>query len=186
VRFSEPAFIVVVLIALKVLFSGKEVIGTWHVLGIGITVHRDGLMDGLFLGVRIISAVSLIAVLGFATPFVEFLGALAWLHVPQAFIEISTFAYRCIFLLLDDATVIYYAQKNRLGYSSVRRGVSSFGLLAGALALKAFENSRTCAVAMIQRGYDGSLPSCGQRRLKGAHLALSALFLFLMGVLWRM
>ncbi len=50
VRFSEPAFIVVVLISLKLLFSGSEVIGTWHVLGIGITAHRDGLMDGLLLG----------------------------------------------------------------------------------------------------------------------------------------
>jgi cobalt/nickel transport system permease protein len=186
VRFSEPAFVVVVLIALKLLFSGKEVIGTWHVLGIEITAHRDGLMDGLFLGVRIISAVSVITALGFATPFIEFLGALAWLRVPKAFIEISIFAYRYIFLLFDDATVIYYAQKNRLGYSSVRRGVSSFGVLAGALALKAFENSQHAAVAMIQRGYDGSLPSTGQRRLKGSHLALSALFLFLMAVLWKM
>jgi cobalt/nickel transport system permease protein len=186
VRFSEPAFIVVVLIVLKLLFSGSDVIGTWHVLGIGITAHRDGLMDGLFLGVRIISAVSVIAVLGFATPFVEFLGALAWLRVPKAFIEISIFAYRCIFLLLDDATVIYCAQKNRLGYSSVRRGVSSFGVLAGALALKAFEDSRTCAVAMVQRGYDGSLPASSQRRLKRGHLAASLLFLVLMVVLWRM
>ena len=184
-RFSEPAFIVLVLIALKLLFSGKEVIGTWHVLGIEITAHRDGLTDGLFLGVRIISAVSVIAALGFVTPFVEFLGALAWFRVPKAYIEISIFAYRYIFLLLDDATVIYYAQKNRLGYSGVRRGVSSFGVLAGALALKAFENSQHAAVAMIQRGYDGSLPSCSQRRLKGGHLALSALFLFLMAVLWK-
>ncbi len=186
VRFSEPVFIVVVLIVLKLFFSGKEVIGTWHVLGIEIAANRDGLMDGLFLGLRIISAVSVIAVLGFATPFVEFLGALAWLRVPKAFIEISIFAYRYIFLLLDDASVIYYAQKNRLGYSSVRLGVSSFGVLAGALVLKAFENSGTCAIAMIQRGYDGSLPSTGQRRLKGGHLAMSALFVFLMGVAWRM
>ncbi len=186
VRFSEPAFIVVVLIVLKLLFSGKEVIGTWHVLGIEIHAHRDGLMDGIFLGARIIGAVSLIAVLGFATPFVEFLGALAWLRVPKAFIEISIFAYRYIFLLLDDATVIYCAQKNRLGYSTVRLGVSSFGVLAGALVLKALENSRTCAIAMIQRGYDGSLPSTGNERLKGGHLAMSALFLLLMGVVWRM
>ncbi len=185
-RFSEPAFIVVVLIVLKLLFTGGEVIGTWHVLGVGITAHRDGLMEGLFLGLRIISAVSVIAVLGFATPFTEFLGALAWLRVPKGFIDVSIFAYRYIFLLLDDATVIYYAQKNRLGYSTVRRGASSFGVLAGALVLKAFESSRTCAIAMIQRGYDGSLPSTGQRRLKGGHLAISALFLFLMGVVWRM
>ncbi len=186
VRFSEPAFIVIVLIGLKLFFSGTDVMGTWHVLGVGITAHRDGLMEGLFLGARIIGAVSVIAALGFATPFPEFLGALAWLRVPKAFTEISIFAYRYIFLLLDDATVIYCAQKNRLGYSSVRRGLSSFGVLAGALCLKAFENSSTCAAAMIQRGYDGSMPSMGHERLKGGHLALSAFFLFLMGVAWRM
>ena len=49
------------------------------------------------------------------------------------------FAYRYIFVLLDDATVIYSAQKNRLGYSTIRRGLSSFGVLAGSLTLKAFD-----------------------------------------------
>ncbi len=184
VRFSEPAFIVAMLIAIKFLFSGKEAMGTWHIWGLAITGHWDGLTVGLFLGLRIISAVSLVAVLGFATPFAEFLGALAWLRVPKGFIEISIFAYRFIFLLLDDATVIYCAQKNRLGYSSIRRGISSFGALASALVLKAFDNSQQAALGMIQRGYDGSMPFMSQRRLKSGHLALSAVFLILMAAAW--
>jgi len=142
-------------------------------------------MEGLLMGLRIIAAVSVIAVLGFATPFTEFLGALAWLKVPKGLIEISIFAYRYIFLLLDDAMVIYHAQKNRLGYSSVRRGLASFGVLAGALVLKAFDGSQNAAIAMIQRGYEGRMILSGQERLKARHLAWSALFLLLMGVLWK-
>ncbi|MGD0229856.1 MAG: cobalt ECF transporter T component CbiQ [Syntrophorhabdales bacterium] len=185
-RFSEPLFIVAVLIVIKFLFSGHEVIGSCRIFGIEIAGHRDGLIEGLVLGARIVGAVSMIALLGFATPFTEFLRGLAWLRVPKGLIDVAMFAYRYIFLLLDEATVIYSAQKNRLGYSSIRRGLGSFGVLAGALALKAFDSSQHSALAMIQRGYDGNMPSMGQERLKTGHLALSALFLFLMGIIWRM
>jgi cobalt/nickel transport system permease protein len=185
IRFSEPAFIVAVLIVIKLLFSGHAVMGTVRLPGFELSCHWDGLMEGLLMGLRIIAAVSVIAVLGFATPFTEFLGALAWLKVPKGLIEISIFAYRYIFLLLDDAMVIYHAQKNRLGYSSVRRGLASFGVLAGALVLKAFDGSQNAAIAMIQRGYEGRMILSGQERLKARHLAWSALFLLLMGVLWK-
>ncbi len=172
IRFSEPLFIVAVLIVIKFLFTGKE--NSW-----------DGLIEGLLIGCRIISGVSVIAVLVSATPFSQFLGALSWLRIPKGLIEISMFAYRCIFLLLDDAMVIYNAQKNRLGYSNIRRGFASFGVLAGSLTLKAFDNSQHTAVAMIQRGYDGRMPLTGQRAVTMPELACSALFLLLMGIAWQ-
>jgi cobalt/nickel transport system permease protein len=183
-RFSEPAFIVAVLILLKLFFTGKEVLWTFHLLGTDLTAHRDGLMEGLIIACRIISGVSLIALLSFSTPFTEFLGALTWMRVPRGMVEISIFAYRYIFLLLDDASVIYSAQKNRLGYSSLRRALSSFGVLAGSLTVKAFDNSQHAALAMAQRGYDGRMPLAGQRPLALSQVALSALFIVLMGIAW--
>ena len=39
-----------------------------------------------------------------------------------------------------------------------RRGLRSFGTLAGALVIKAFDNSQTITTAMVQRGYDGTMP----------------------------
>jgi len=184
-RFSAPAFIAVVVIAIKLL-SGREPMGTFRLPGLEVSLYRDGLVDGLLLGLRIMSAASVVALLGFATPFTRLLGALAWLRVPKGIVETALFAYRYIFLLLEDAAVIYNAQKNRLGYSSVTRGVSSLGTLAAALVLKAFDSSQHAAVAMAQRGYDGSMPDVGQERLKKSHLAVSLLFLLLMGVLWKM
>jgi cobalt/nickel transport system permease protein len=186
VRFSEPALIVAVLIAIKCLFGGKEPMAVWRVLGVDITLYRDGLAGGLLLGLRIISAIFVVAVLDFATPFTRLLGALAWFRVPKGIVETALFAYRYIFLLLEDATVIYNAQKNRLGYSSLRRALSSAAALVAALVLKAFDGSQHAAVAMTQRGYDGAMPSMGHERLKTSHLAASTAFLLLMGVLWRM
>lgn len=184
-RFSEPLFIVAVLIVIKCFFTGRQGMGSLHFFGLEITGHRDGLIDGLLIACRIIGGVSLVAALSASTRFTDLLGALAWLRVPKGFIEISVFAYRYIFLLLDDAAVIYGAQKNRLGYSSVRRAFSSFGVLAGSLTLKAFDNSQHASLAMIQRGYDGKMPLMAHRRLKVFEVLLSVLFICLMGLAWR-
>ena len=185
-RFSEPAFVVAVLVLIKCFFTGREAFWTFHFFGLELSGHWDGLVAGLLIACRITGGVSLVAALTASTRFTDLLAALAWLHVPKALIEISVFAYRYVFLLLDDAIVIYSAQKNRLGYSSVRRGLNSFGVLAGSLTLKAFDNSQHASLAMVQRGYDGTMPLMGQRPLKVSQVALSLLFLCLMVMAWRM
>jgi cobalt/nickel transport system permease protein len=128
--------------------------------------------------------VSVVALLGFSTPFTEFMAGLSWFRVPKGFIEILMFAYRYIFVLFEDAQVIYQAQKNRLGYSTVRRGLSSFGTLAGTLTIKAFDHSQNTTVAMVQRGYDGEMPMLVHRPFKSTELFASTLVLLIMGVLW--
>jgi cobalt/nickel transport system permease protein len=183
-RFSEPLFIAVVVLLLKVFFSGKETLFSGNIIGIKVVGHKDGLMEGLLIGSRIISAVSVVAVLGFATPFTEFMAGLSWFRVPKGFIEILMFAYRYIFVLFEDAQVIYQAQKNRLGYSTVRRGLSSFGTLAGSLTIKAFDHSQNTTVAMVQRGYDGDMPMLMHRPFKSSEIFASTLFLLVIGAVW--
>ncbi len=167
-RFSEPLFIVSVLVLLKFFLSG-----------------RDGFIDGLMIACRILGAVSIIAVLGFSTPFTELMAALSWLKIPKGFIEILMFAYRYIFVLLEDAMVIYNAQKNRLGYSSIRRGLGSFGALTGSLILKAFEHSHTITSAMIQRGYDGNMHMLRHKPFKTSEIIASAVVIMTMGFVWK-
>ena len=183
-RFSEPLFIAAVVLLLKFLFSGKDVLFSFNIMGVGIVGHKDGLMEGLRIASRIIGAVSVIAVLGFSTPFTELMAGLSWLKIPRSFIEILMFAYRYIFVLSEDAMVIYNAQKNRLGYSSIRRGLSSFGTLAGSLTLKAFENSQNTTIAMVQRGYDGNMPMLRHKPFRHSEVIASLLFIILMGVIW--
>ncbi len=184
-RFSEPVFIASVVILLKFLFSGQETMFSIKVWGITITGHKDGLMDGLQIGSRILGAVSIVALLGFSTPFTEIMAGLSWLKIPKGLIEISLFAYRYIFVLFEDAMVIYNAQKNRLGYSNVKRGLSSFGTLTGSLTLKAFEHSQNTTTAMLQRGYDGNIPMLKHKPFRFLEVATSVLLVFAMGLVWQ-
>jgi len=183
-RFSEPVFIVLVILFLKIFFSGGEGIFSTDIMGIRITAYREGLAEGISIAGRIIAAISVMAVMVFSTPFTELLAALSWLRVPKAFIEILMYAYRYIFVLIEDAGVIYDAQKNRLGYAAFNRRFSSFGVLVGSLILKAFEHSQNITVAMVQRGYDGNIPLFDQKPFRSSEVFVSLLFISMMGVVW--
>ncbi len=185
-RFAEPLLLAVIVLLLKSFFSGSEPL--WHASpgGIDMTLHRDGLLEGVRIAVRIAGAVAVVAAVGFATPFTELLAALAWLRVPRGLIEVTIFAWRYLFVLADDAQVIHAAQRNRLGYVGLRRGIRSFGTLAGALVIKAFDSSQTMTTAMVQRGYDGTLPLLAHRPFRTAEVLPAATMVFLMGALWRL
>ncbi len=183
-RAAQPLFIAAVILVLKTFFSGQEILFSLNLFGIGLSAHADGFMEGIQITSRIIGGVSLVVALGFATPFIEFVAALSWLKVPKAFIEIMMFAYRYLFLFLDDAHTIYNAQKNRLGYVGLRKGLHSFGVLTGSLVLRGFEQSQKTADAMVQRGYTGDMPILKGEPFRTAELAGAALIMIAGGITW--
>lgn len=183
-RLAEPLLIASILVIIK-LFSGHNELFSLNIAGFVISGYRDGLIEGLLIASRIAGAVSIIILFEFATPFTEIMAGLSWLRIPKTFVEILVFAHRYIFILIEDAMVIYNAQKNRLGYSSIKRGVSSFGILTGSLTLKAFEHSQNITTAMLQRGYDGNLPALKHKPFKSSETVVSILLLIAMGVIWK-
>ncbi|UFS72358.1 cobalt ECF transporter T component CbiQ [Geomonas sp. RF6] len=182
-RFAEPAFIACTLLLLKIFCAGKVPLFTLHLWGLEVLAHRDGLLEGAVIASRIAGGVSVLAVVGYSTQFTELMAALSWLKVPKVFLEISLFAWRYLFLLLDDAHVVYSAQKNRLGYAGYRRGLRSFGTLAGVLVLKAFDSSQSMTTAMVQRGYTGELPMLQHHPFVAAEVLFSVLLVSGMAVL---
>ena len=184
-RFAEPLFIAGMVLLLKLFFAGTVPLFSFTIAGWEVVGHRDGLMEGVRIASRIAGAVTVVAAVGFTTPFTDLMGALAWLRVPKGFIEVALFAWRYLFVLLDDAQVVYAAQKNRLGYAGYRRGLRSFGTLTGALVIKAFDNSQNITTAMVQRGYDGTMPLLKHRPFRLTEVAAALLVVACMGALWR-
>ena len=182
-RFSEPLFIAATVLLLKLFFSGSVPLFNFSIAGFELVGHRDGLLEGVRIASRILGGVSLLAVVGFSTPFTELMAALSWLRVPQVLIDVALFAWRYLFLLLEDAQVVYNAQKNRLGYVGYRRGLSSLGTLAGVLVIKAFDNSQSITTAMVQRGYDGDMPMSLHKPLSVAEVGCALVFVIGMGAL---
>jgi cobalt/nickel transport system permease protein len=138
----------------------------------------------MLIASRIAGAVSLVALLGFSTSFTGLMAALSWFRVPKGFIDVALFAWRYLFVLLDDAQTVYCAQRNRLGYAGFRCGLRSFGTLAGALVIKAFDNSQSITAAMVQRGYDGTMPLLKHKPFRAGEALASLMIIAMMGVAW--
>jgi cobalt/nickel transport system permease protein len=185
IRFAEPLFIAVMVVLLKLFFSGAVPLFSLNLIVIEVVGHKDGLFEGLLIAARIIGGVSLVAVVGFATPFTDLMAALSWLRVPRGFIDVALFAWRYLFVLFDDAQVVYSAQKNRLGYVGFRRGMRSFGTLTGALVIKAFDSSQSITTAMVQRGYDGNMPQFRHKPFRFAEVLVSLTVVVAMGMMWH-
>lgn len=185
-RLAQPLAIAAMVLLLKTFATGQEPLFSFPLFGLELVAHGDGLREGARIAARITGAVSLLLLLGAATPFTELMAALAWLRVPRGLVDVTHFAWRYLFVLFDDALVVYHAQQNRLGYAGWRRGLRSFGTLAGALVIKAFDNSQAVTTAMVQRGYDGNLPLLRHRPLRAGEVTLSLLCVVALGILWRL
>ena len=183
-RFSQPMFIALVMVALKFFFSGGEALFSVELFGLNIVGYKEGLAEGIRIASRIGGGVSLVVLLGFSTPFNEFMAGLSWLRVPKQFIEIMMFSYRYLFVFLEDGMTIYNSQKNRLGYSSVRKGLKSFGTLTGSLVLRSFEQSQKTADAMTQRGYTGEMPIIKSSPLKFIEVVVGIICIVFAGSIW--
>ena len=185
-RMLHPLFIALVILALKTFMGAGESIALIKISVVSITGHPEGLREGLLISSRIMGAVSVAVLLGQTMTFTETMAALAWLRMPRGLVDVAMFAWRALFMLYDDAAVVYTAQKNRLGYCGMRRGLTSFGAMAGMLTIRAFDSSQAMTVAMTQRGYDGSLPLLRASRLGRLQLAGLAIFTILAGTAWKL
>lgn len=185
-RFSEPLFIAGVLFAIKAL-SGSGPAYVLRLHGLNISFYKNGIFEGARLGLRVVAAVSALSTLTFSTAFDEILSGLGWLKFPRQLIELAFLAHRYIKVLFAEAQAMYNSQKNRLGYSGLGRSLKSFGIMAGSLTIKTFEQAQATSVAMVQRGYDGRLPTgeAGFYKRPGkGQFAFAGLVLAFMAVLW--
>jgi cobalt/nickel transport system permease protein len=185
-RLLHPLFIATVVLALKAFMGPGETFALVKSGFMTVTAHREGLREGMLIASRILGAVSVAILLSQVMGFTETMAALAWLRVPAGLVEVSLFAWRALFMLYDDAGVVYTAQKNRLGYCGFRRGLKSFGAMAGMLTIRAFDSSQAMTVAMSQRGYDGTLPLLRHARLSRGQIAGLCVFALASTLAWKL
>lgn len=183
-RLLHPIFIATLFLALKIFLGGGPTAPV-QIGGFSLMVHNDGQLEGMRVAARIMGAASVAILFGQAMTFTETMAALAWLRAPRGLVEVSMFAWRSLFMLYDDASVVYTAQKNRLGYCGLRRGLRSFGTMAGMLTIRAFDGSHAMTTAMTQRGYDGTLPLLRETRPTMAQLGGLLLFALAATTAWK-
>jgi len=95
---------------------------------------------------------------------VDFFSVMNRLRLPDEFVDLSMLIYRNIFVLIGESIAIHNAQVMRNGYSTFRRSIDAFAMLAGMLFVRAWEKGEEMLVAMDARCYDGKFQMIEEER----------------------
>ena len=165
--------------------SGPELL-SFKFLGYPLSIRADGFELASLVLARSISGMCCLYFLALTTPMIELFAVLKASKLPESVIELSMLIYRYIFVFLDMALSIRYAQTVRLGYSSFSRSLRSLGMLGSTLFVRSWEQGDKLFLAMNSRCYDGKMTLFEVKRPVGASelLLTSAYFLLTLALLY--
>lgn len=121
----------------------------------GLSPTAPAVAGGIFC--KAMGVISATYFLALNTPITDLCLALERLRVPRLFVELMELIYRFVFVLGDAAGRIRVAQESRLGYTGLRRGLHSAGVLASMVFLRAWRQGDRVYAALESRGYTGAL-----------------------------
>jgi cobalt/nickel transport system permease protein len=122
-----------------------------------LALASGGAAQAIDASLRAAAATASLLLLVATTPITDLLGLLRALRIPAPLVEVVLLVYRFIMLVIGVADAIRAAQASRLGYSGLRRGIRSAGLLIAALLPRALNRGRQLEIGLAARAYDGAL-----------------------------
>ena len=165
--------------------TGCEVFSL-EILGYRLVANAGGVEMAILIVSRTVSGMSCVFFLALSTPMIELFAVVKRLGIPDSVIELAMLMYRYIFLFLDVAISIKYAQTTRLGYTSFRRSVYSIAMLASTLFIRSWEQGEKLYIAMDSRCYDGKFTVFESRRpIRTPEAVLASVYVILAIVLLR-
>ena len=136
--------------------SGSELFA-FDILGYRLVASSQGADMALHVISRTVGGMSCMFFLALSTPVVELFSVLKSTRIPDVVIELSMLMYRYIFVFLEVAMSIKYAQTVRLGYRDFKTSLSSMAMLASTLFIRSWEQGEKLYLSMSSRCYDGKL-----------------------------
>jgi cobalt/nickel transport system permease protein len=150
-------------------------------------ISLTGLSTAYFLGLPLLLqlvltpwlCVLVMLVLAQACSQSDLLYAMERLRLPRAFLLLLTFLYRYVDLMRSQLASLRRSLVSRAPQLSRRRQVLLYGNLAGSLIVRAQTRGERIHVAMLARGFTGSLPRRVRQRFGVADALLVATMLAL-------
>jgi cobalt/nickel transport system permease protein len=183
------------LAAVPLIFTGPAPRVPLHMPG-GLTIATspEGLVRCASIVAKSWISVEAAVVLAATTRVPDLLVALQRLRVPKLLVAVVGLMVRYLFVIVDEVNGMLRARASRSATLTGSRhpGGSVFwrarvtGGMAGSLFLRSLERSDRVYAAMVSRGYNGELPDRQPAALPRKDLALLALGLALLALLWML
>lgn len=121
---------------------------------------EDGVVLGITVGIKITIGVLGMVILSSTTPFPRLLRGFELLRTPRLIVVIVSFMWRYLHVLGEQVSNMQTARAAR-GFSArfFWQAAASTGSLVATLFVRSLERGERVYLAMLSRGYDGSMPA---------------------------
>jgi cobalt/nickel transport system permease protein len=168
-------------------FSPGEILATWKISGINLSITRQGLAGaGLFV-MRVITSVSFAVLLSITTKHFALLKVLRVFKIPQIFVMTVGMCYRYVYLFVEIIENTYLAIKSRVGGRlHYKKGQSVVAWNIAFLWQRSYRLNEDVYKSMLSRGYNGEPATKETFRAKARDwvwlFTASAIFLLLIWI----
>lgn len=135
-----------------------------------LTVSEAGLVLLWNVLVKAVLGTLSMTILGLTTSFAELVAGLDGLHAPRIFTLIVSFMYRYSFVFIEELRRMRRAMEARNYRGRWLWDATVLGHVISSLFLRSYQRGERVYVAMLSRGYDGSMPAAAAPGLRGAEL----------------
>lgn len=129
---------------------------------LGFSLSRVGIEAGASIITKGTLGVLCAVCLSATTPAREILRGLERLRLPNLLVQIISFMIRYVNVVSDEMSRMKVARESRGFEASGLRSWRFLGSVAAALFIRSYERGERVYLAMLARGYTGSLPDGGQ------------------------
>jgi len=147
----------VLLIGIFNLFRSGETMVSIHVWHWQVSVTHEGLLVFRTVFIKASLSIMSLILLSSTTKFPVLLKGLQQLRMPKVMTLTLSFAYRYIFVLVDEAMRMRRARDSRNFGGKRLWQLKTIGNMVGTLFLRTYERGERVYAAMASRGYDGRI-----------------------------
>lgn len=168
------------LVTISIPFMKKDVIESGYNLGLrGMSVSRSGLWILVNVLIKSSLGVFSIILLYSTTPFPKLIKGMERLYAPKVFTVLISFMYRYTFILVDEIQRMKRAKDSRSFGGKRVHQVMAIGNMIGTLFLRSFLRGERVYLAMLSRGYNGTMPGISLGRIGSREILFLAFLPFL-------
>lgn len=179
-------FVLISAVIIAIITNTGNILYQFSIFGYILSIHAGGVNLAIQLFARTLSGMSCLFFLTLTTPMIELFSVLKKAYLPDAFVEIAMMMYRYIFVFLEVAMGIKYAQTVRLGYKDFKTSFKSLSLLTSSLFIRTWEQGEKLFISMNSRCYDGKTIFLDENYpIKMSELILTSLyFIFALAIFY--
>ena len=171
------------LVTLSIPFLKKDAVGGGYNLGLGgLSVSQTGLWILWNVVIKSSMGVFAIILLYSTTSFPQLMKGMERLGSPKMITVLISFMYRYSFILIDEMQRMKRARDSRCFGGKWLWQWTTIGHMVGMLFLRSFHRGERVYLAMLSRGYEGTMPESMAGRFglgEMLFLSLSPILLFL-------